>query len=153
MVQPSCLRDTPTYTHQIVPFANPGWDAQKFAVEESLAGLKDIRLGVSLYGEASYGDSFGSWYAQRQRLSAAHTGPQAYGVTEFHPLKGMDTNQWRKTLNAHQQRGAAFLSFFMEPRWEGQRVERGHHIFSIDPHNPQFQSNALYRAAQEALKH
>ncbi len=153
VVQPSCLRDTPTYTHQIVPFANPGWDAQKFAVEESLAGLKDIRLGVSLYGEASYGDSFGSWYAQRQRLSAAHTGPQAYGVTEFHPLKGMDPNEWRKTLNAHQQRGAAFVSFFMEPRWEGQRAERGHNIFSIDPQNPQFQSNALYRAAQEALKH
>ena len=153
VVQPSCLRDTPTYTHQIVPFANPGWDAQKFAVEESLAGLKDIRLGVSLYGEASYGDSFGSWYAQRQRLSAAHSSPQAYGVTEFHPLKGMEANEWRKTLNAHQQRGAAFLSFFMEPRWEGQRVERGHNIFSIDPQNPQFQSTALYRAAQEALKH
>lgn len=153
VVQPSCLRDTPTYTHQIVPFANPGWDAQKFAVEESLAGLKDIRLGVSLYGEASYGDSFGSWYAQRQRLSAAHSSPQAYGVTEFHPLKGMDTNEWRKTLNAHQQRGAAFLSFFMEPRWEGQRAERGHNIFSIDPQNPQFQSDVLYRAAQEALKH
>ena len=74
-------------------------------------------------------------------------------MTEFHPLKGMDPNEWRKTLNAHQQRGAAFLSFFMEPRWEGQRVERGHNIFSIDPQNPQFQSDALYRAAQEALKH
>lgn len=152
VIQPSCLRDTPTYTHQIVPFANPGWDAQKFAVEESLAGLKDIRLGVSLYGEASYGDSFSSWYTQRQRLSTLPHGPQAYGVTEFHPLKGMDANEWRNTLNAHQQRGAAFLSFFMEPRWEGQRVQRDHNIFSIDPQNREFQTDTLYRAAQEALK-
>ena len=151
VVQPSCLRDTPTYTHQIVPFANPGWDAQKFAVEASLAGLKGIRMGVSLYGEASYGDSFGSWYAQRQRLHTTRTGPQPYGVTEFHPLKAMDASEWRKTLQTHERRGAAFLSFFMEPRWEGQRVERGHNIFSIDPQNRQFSSDALYRAAQQTL--
>ena len=151
VVQPSCLRDTPSYTHQIVPFANPGWDAQKFAVEASLAGLKGIRMGVSLYGEASYGDSFGSWYAQRQRLHTTRTGPQPYGVTEFHPLKAMDASEWRKTLQAHERRGAAFLSFFMEPRWEGQRVERGHNIFSIDPQNRQFSSDALYRAAQQTL--
>ncbi|WP_233195146.1 beta-galactosidase [Acidovorax sp. 62] len=153
VVQPSCLHNVPTYTHQIVPFSNPGWDAQKFAVEESLAGLHNIRLGVSLYGEASYGDSFGAWYAQRQRLRAPRSGPEAYGVTEFHPLKGMDATEWNKTLQAHQRRGAAFLSFFMEPRWEGQRVERGHNIFSIDPENQQFRSDALYRAAQQTLEH
>ncbi len=153
VVQPSCLHNVPTYTHQIVPFSNPGWDAQKFAVEESLMGLHNIRLGVSLYGEASYGDSFGAWYAQRQRLRAPRPGPEAYGVTEFHPLKGMNAAEWSKTLQAHQRRGAAFLSFFMEPRWEGQRVERGHNIFSIDPENQQFRSAALYRAAQQTLEH
>lgn len=152
VIQPSCLHHVPAYTHQIVPFANPGWDAQKFAVEQSLVGLKNIRLGVSLYGEASYGDSFGHWYAQRQRVRVQRNGFEAYGVTEFHPLKGMDAIAWSKTLQAHQKRGAAFLSFFMEPRWEGQRAQRGHNIFSIDPENSQFHSDALYEAARQTLE-
>ncbi|RLJ38456.1 beta-galactosidase [Acidovorax sp. 106] len=158
VVLPSCLAGTPTYTHQIIPFTNPSWDAQKFAVETSLAGLPTTGLGVSLYGEAAYGNSFAQWYAQRQ-ATARPTAPgkpasqqaNGYGVTEFHPLKPMTAKALMRTLDQHSQRGAKFLSFFMEPRWEGQRVERGHNIFSIDPQNPQFGSDVLYPAVQKAL--
>lgn len=158
VVQPSCMAATPTYTHQIIPFTNPSWDAQKFAVETSVAGLPTTRLGVSLYGEAAYGNSFAQWYAQRQAtqtpVAPGKPAPKpvsGYGITEFHPLKPMTPKDFARTLDQHRQRGAKFLSFFMEPRWEGQRVERGHNIFSIDPQNPQFGSDVLYPSVQKAL--
>jgi hypothetical protein len=53
-----CLAQTPRYTHQIVPNFNPGWDAEKFAVRTSLQPQTQRQLGVSLYGETSYGPSF-----------------------------------------------------------------------------------------------
>lgn len=158
VVQPSCWAATPTYTHQIIPFTNPSWDAQKFAVEASVSGLPNTRLGVSLYGEAAYGNSFAQWYAQRQRALTQGLLSQpkslqgsGYAITEFHPLKPMDPKDVAHTLEQHSRRGATFLSFFMEPRWEGQRVERGHNIFSIDPQNPQFGSDVLYNSMQRAL--
>lgn len=38
-----------------------------------------------------------------------------------------------------------------QPQGKLVRVERGHNIFSIDPQNRQFSSDALYRAAQQTL--
>lgn len=144
VVHESCLSKTPHYTHQIVPFANPSWDAHKFAIDASLREQNGIRLGVSLYGDASYGQAFGRWYRS--------TGRRGYGVTEFHPLKAMDAPTLQRTLEQHAARGAEFLSFFMEPRWEGKLVARGHNIFSFDPDNPQFGSDALYESMQQALR-
>lgn len=143
VVHESCLSNVPHYTHQIVPFANPSWDAHKFAIDASLREQQGIRLGVSLYGDASYGQAFGQWYR-----AAGHRG---YGVTEFHPLKAMNTPTLQRTLDQHAARGAEFLSFFMEPRWEGKLVARGHNIFSFDPDNPQFGSDALYESMRQAL--
>jgi hypothetical protein len=141
VVNQSCLAGTPHYTHQIIPFTNPSWDANKYAIDASLKPMGDgIRLGVSLYGDATYGNTFGRWLAQ-----TAHPG---YGVTEFHPLKALDATAMQQMLSQHAARGAQFVSFFMEPRWQGQRVPRPHNIFSFDPENAQFGSDQLYRALQ-----
>ena len=143
VVKQSCLADTPHYTHQIIPFANPSWDSHKFAIEASLRDNRGLRLGVSLYGDAAYGSRFARWYAS--------TGRSGYGVTEFHPLKAMDASALQRTLDQHAARGAQFLSFFLEPRWQGQLVARGHNRFSFDPENAQFGSDTLYRSVQTVL--
>jgi len=142
-MQDSCLANVPRYTHQIIPFTNPSWDENKFAIQDSLRPHQGLRLGVSLYGEPTYGTSFAQWLAR--------SGQHRYGITEFHPLKAMDAQAMSQVLEQHAHQGADFLSFFMEPRWDGERMPRGHNIFSFDPENLQFGSNALYRAVQETL--
>jgi len=142
-VQNSCLAGVPRYTHQIIPFSNPSWDENKFAIQDSLRPHQGLHLGVSLYGEPTYGTSFTNWLAR--------SGQHRYGVTEFHPLKVMDVQTMSQVLAQHAHQGADFLSFFMEPRWNGERMPRGHNMFSFDPQNPQFGSDALYRAVQETL--
>ena len=144
VVNQSCLADTPHYTHQIVPFANPGWDANKFAIQASLRPQGSLRLGVSLYGDATYGKAFSRWLGR--------SGHRVYGVTEFHPLKALDGPQLQDVLSRHAAQGAAFVSFFLEPRWQGLRVERPHNIFSFDPENAQFGSDSLYQAARGNLQ-
>lgn len=143
VVNQSCLAGTPHYTHQIIPFTNPGWDAHKYAIQASLRNMEGIRLGVSLYGDATYGTSFPKWYAS--------TGHRGYGVTEFHPLKPMDAPTMQHMLAQHAARGAEFLSFFLEPRWQGQLVARDHNLFSFGPDNAQFGSDRLYQSVQDSL--
>ena len=143
VVNQSCLADTPHYTHQIIPFSNPSWDGNKYAIQASLQPMKDIRLGVSLYGNAAYGEVFSRWYGR-----SGHAG---YGVTEFHPLKAMDAPAMQQMLGQHAQRGAQFVSFFLEPRWQGALVQRGHNTFSLDSENAQFGSATLYQSVQQVL--
>ncbi|MFN4120419.1 hypothetical protein [Acidovorax sp.] len=145
VVARSCLSATPRYTHQIIPFTNPSWDENKFAIDASLSAksMGNIRLGVSLYGEASYGASFAKWYST--------TGHRRYGITEFHPLKAMSGHDLGQTLDQHAQRGADFLSFFVEPYWLGRLVTRSHNLFSFDPSNAQFGSDRLYQAVKNHL--
>ena len=133
----SCLKTTPRSTHQIIPFSNPGWDSQKFAIDASLAPDTGLQLGVSLYGEAAYGHSFTD--------SLGRTG-RPYGITEFHPLKAMAAPELQALLARHARHGARFVSFFLEPRWQGRLVPRPHNLFSFDPDNPQFGSDSLYQA-------
>lgn len=38
VVRRSCLGAGAVFTHQIVPFTNPGWDASRFAIDDSLGG-------------------------------------------------------------------------------------------------------------------
>jgi len=144
VVSQSCLARVPHYTHQILPFANPSWDANKFAIGASLHRMGSIRLGVSLYGDATYGPGFPRWYGT--------TGHGGYGVTEFHPLKAMDAPALQQVLERHARRGAEFLSFFLEPYWQGQPVARGHNLFSFDPGNARYGSDRLYRAMQQDLR-
>lgn len=139
----SCLVDVPRYTHQIVPFTNPSWDGNKFAIEASLRPLGSIRLGVSLYGEPTYGSSYFDWLAG--------SGHSRYGITEFHPLKAMDAASLQRIFDAHSRHGADFISFFAEPRWNGALVPRGHNMFSFDPDNPKFGSDHLYQSVQRSL--
>jgi hypothetical protein len=143
-LKPGCLARTKRYTHQIIPFTNPSWDETKFAVDSSLQKLDGIGLGVSLYGEATYGTSFSKW------LGTTHH--KYYGVTEFHPLKAMGPRELRDTLQGHEAQGAEFISFFLEPRWKGRLVFRGHSLFSLDPDNPKFGSQQLYESVRHVLQ-
>ena len=143
LVAKSCLSDTPRYTHQIVPQFNPSWDAGKYAANASLQPLQNLHAGISLYGETSYGSSFADWFKQ-----SSH---QNYGVTEFHPLQAMSNQQLGGVLNQHSNSGARFLSFFMETRWQGQRVSGAPNLFSFDPDNRQHASDRLFSNMKELL--
>lgn len=145
LVGDSCLGQTPRYTHQIVPEFNPSWDSAKFAVEASLQATPTLRTGASLYGEASYGSSFLDWLRQSPHRS--------YGVTEFHPVQAMDAVQLGGVLRRHRDEGAQFLSFFLETRWNGNRVRAEINPLAFDPDNHLHESELLYSSMQSLLAH
>jgi hypothetical protein len=154
VVKESCLGSGPVYTHQIVPFTNPGWDESRFAIGQSLAPETGLSLGVSLYGEPVYGHSFLDWKRVRPAKDDWHRLfglPEPYGITEFHPLKPMNVVELDAALQMHRQNGAQFVSFFLDPRWSGGRIEPGMNLFSLDPDNKQFGSDQLYSAARRLL--
>lgn len=138
-----CLSATARYTHQIIPFTNPGWDETKFAIDASLQKLDGINLGVSLYGEPTYGTSFSNWLSGTRH--------KHYGVTEFHPLKALDPAEFQRVLDLHSRQGVDFISFFMEPRWKRVPVSHGKNLFSFDPDNDEFGSRQLYQSVQKVL--
>ena len=144
-IDKSCLHGVPRYTHQLFPYANPSWSYDKYAVDESLRETGDLRLGVSLYGEATYGASFFSWKTMRHR--------GGYGVTEFHPLKGMDVGDFRRMIDRHFNSGAEFLSFFTEARGDlpSGIVNSGKTIPYFSPGNSQYQSAQLYDSLQRMM--
>ncbi|MCU0765406.1 MAG: hypothetical protein MUF32_05250 [Burkholderiaceae bacterium] len=139
----SCLGDVPLYTHQIAPFVNPGWDAGKFAVDASLREAGGLALGISLYGEATYGTSFLDFLATTRH--------RVYGVTEFHPLRPMTAGELAATLERHRRHGAAFVSFFIDARPLGSRDSASSNFFAFDPSNPMFGSDRLYESLQTVL--
>lgn len=140
----TCLQNTPRFTHQIVPSGNPSWDSGKFAVERTLPPPTPLMMGVSLYGESSYGPSFSAWHASH--------GHGAYGVTEFHPLRGLSTSELREVLEAHERQGAQFVSFFMEAEHQGQRLNAMQNPFALAPDNPRYGSDTTYRSLHNLLK-
>nr|WP_295941547.1 beta-galactosidase [uncultured Acidovorax sp.] len=155
LVRHSCLGSGPVYTHQIVPFANPGWDASRFAIDDSLGDSTGMRLGISLYGRATYGPEMIDWLRSRRSKMAgvgAHGGSRAYGVTEFHPLKAMSAQELNQVLTRHYAEGAQFISFFMEPRVKGKLFEPGINLFSFDPQNTAYGSDSLYEAMANILR-
>ena len=135
-VRASCLADVDTYIHQITPFTNPSWDANKFAVDESLQLFDRALLGVSLYGEPTYGASFFDWYAR--------SGHRTYGVTEFHPLRPMSFDEARAMFEHHRKGGAQFVSFFLKTQKLQGAASGAPYLFAFDPDNPRFSSDRLY---------
>ena len=139
-----CLAPEQIYSHQILPFVNPGWDENKFSVGFDLGVPANVRLGVSLYGEASYGTSFFDWFAG--------TGRRAYGVTEFHPLKPMDAPALNRVFEQHYQNNARFVSFFTDSAGLDENSKDSLNVFSFTPHNLNAGSNVLYQSVREILK-
>jgi hypothetical protein len=139
-----CIEGSRVFSHQIVPFANPDWDPSKYATDDGLSVPHTMRLGASLYGETSYGRSFEKWFES--------TGRSAYAVTEFHPLKPMNSAALDQVLMTHRQNGAVFLSFFINAY--GLQDETGYtsNPFSFDPNNSQADSDTLYSAIQDILQ-
>lgn len=140
----TCLEQVPRYTHQIFPHANPGWDTTRFGMDATLAPPAPLRLGVSLYGEASFGhSSFQNW---RQGLDI-----QTYGITEYHPLQQYNPIELKSHWNSHHRSGALFLSFFLESRWDNHPVQPLKNIYSFDPRNPTYRSDTLYESVRTIL--
>jgi hypothetical protein len=155
VVQNTCLGPVVS-THQIIPFTNPGWDESRFAINDSLRLAGGMGLGISLYGEPIYGDSLTKWLNGTAQPGAVRPRPGVsgqYGITEFHPLKPLDAQELREALLRHWGQGAYFVSFFLEPRWEGGRIEPGMNLFSLDPQNPRFASDRLYQSFSNLLRH
>lgn len=144
VLESSCLAAKPLYLHQIIPHTNPGWDPQKFAIQRSLKPQPGLRLGVSLYGEPSTSASF------LNNLNAQ--GQRHYGVTEFHPLKPLSPTELEQALQQHRRAGAEFLSFFMEPAWQGAEIERIANPFSLSPSNPFKGSNTTFESLRSVLQ-
>jgi hypothetical protein len=156
MAQPlrnSCLSGTPRYIHQLFPYPNPSWDAAKFAVSQSLTQKSDLRLGISLYGESSYGQSFFDW-KHRVWPPGKTNHPKIYGITEFHPLRGMERVELQNVFDRHRQEGAQFLSFFLEGRGP---INRPYNIQEptipfLGEANTQNGSDQLYRSVQNIMR-
>jgi hypothetical protein len=140
----SCIPANKIYSHQIVPFVNPGWDMTKFGVGSDLAVPAGMGLGVSLYGEATYGSTFLDWFSR--------SGRHRYGITEFHPLKAMSPEQLSALLQRHRTNGLQFLSFFLKGAGTGDQNSQGANPFVFDPANPQFGSDVLFRSMQTVLR-
>lgn len=141
----SCLAGVPHRTQQIYPAEKAGWDGTRFASEQSLLPFGDVRLGINLYGEATYDDSFFDWLARSRQ--------PVYSVTEFHPLRAMGADELRQVLLRHRRHGAQSLSFFLHPPPAGgQRSEPVPNPFALDPGNQRHGSDALYRALQTIMK-
>lgn len=117
----------------------------RFASEQSLLPFRDVRLGINLYGEATYDDSFFDWLARSRQ--------PVYSVTEFHPLRAMGADELRRVLLRHRAHGAQSLSFFLHlPPAGGTRTEPLANPFALDPANPLHGSDALYRAVQQIMQ-
>ena len=139
-----CINPERIYSHQILPFVNPGWDENKYAVGADLAVPPDIRLGISLYGEASYGTSFFDWFKGTQRTS--------YGVTEFHPLKKMNASELDAVLDHHFRNKAQFISFFVEGTGLDEDPTHKANLFSFDSKNKNAGSDVLFESTRDILK-
>ena len=145
LLDASCLAGVPHRTQQIYPAEKAGWDGPRFASEQSLLPFRDVRLGINLYGEATYDDSFFDWLARSRQ--------PVYSVTEFHPLRAMDADELRRVLLRHRAHGAQSLSFFLHPPPAGGvRTEPVANPFALDPHNPLNGSDVLYRAMQQVMQ-
>jgi len=139
-----CLGRVPRFAHQLNPHANPSWDANRYAVERSLQRMPGLSLGVSLYGEDTYGPLVGQMLRRY-----GHT---AYGVTEFHPLVALSPQRLEKVLTMHRRQGARFLSFFMEARPEDATGTQSSNEFSFDADNTAHGSDALYHSLRQLLQ-
>lgn len=144
VVAESCIPAGAIYSHQILPGVNPGWDVNKFAVDDQLDVPADMGLGVSLYGEASYGTSFTDQFARMGRST--------YGITEFHPLRAMDSDQLRALLLQHRARGAQFVSFFMDAKDLKDSDPKATNFLAFSPSNEGYGSRPLFDATRQMLK-
>jgi hypothetical protein len=140
----TCLADVPRRTQQIFPAEKAGWDGTRFASDQSLLPFGNVRLGINLYGEATYDDSFFDWLARSRQ--------PGYSVTEFHPLRAMGADELRAVLERHRAHGARTFSFFVHPPAPGgARTQPLANPYALDPQNARYGSDALYRAMQQVM--
>ena len=114
---------------------------------ETLAITRLQRVGYqinrTLLGETSYGPSFRGWLQQEKH--------RQYGITEFHPLRGMTAPELTTVLRQHHAAGAQFLSFFMDTPAHEQNGE-GLNLFSFSPRNTQHASHVLFESLRQTLQ-
>lgn len=139
----SCLGQKTLLTHQLIPYFNPSWDANRYAVDASLEAVPGMASGISLYGEPAYGETFFRW---RQ---SAHRSP--YGVTEYHPLQAMSPSQLATALERHRRNGAQFVSMFLEGHFHGILMSEHLNAFAFERTNKGYGSDVLYQSLQKVL--
>lgn len=143
VISAGCLGQKSLFTHQLIPYFNPSWDAQRYAVDASLQPLPGLSSGISLYGEPAYGETFFRW------RRSAHQAP--YGVTEYHPLKAMAPQDLGEAFERHRRHGARFLSMFLEGHFHGILMAEHTNIFAFERQNKQFGSDRLYQSLKTVL--
>jgi len=139
----TCLGQKTLLTHQLIPYFNPSWDANRYAVDASLESMPGMASGISLYGEPAYGETFFRW---RQ---SAHRSP--YGVTEYHPLQAMNPSQLASALDRHRRNGAQFVSMFLEGHFHGILMSDHLNAFAFERTNKGYGSDVLYHSLQNVL--
>ena len=143
-----CFGSVPRRTQQIYPAEKAGWDATRFAAGTSLLPFGGVQLGINLYGEATYDDSFFDWLARSRQ--------PGYSVTEFHPLRAMNAAELRRIFERHRVHGARTLSFFLHPPEAtgptGPVAAKFDNPYALDPQNPQHGSNVLFGAVREIMR-
>ena len=142
-VAQTCLAQKPVYVHQLYPYGNPSWDASRYAVLRSLQAHSAWNLGISLYGETSYGFELGQRLMQWRQTQ--------YGITEFHPLRAVSGDEMGRIFALHRAQGARFLSFFLEAKPEGSVPQRMHNEFSFDADNRIKHGANLYDAVRQVM--
>ena len=140
----SCLADVPRRTQQIFPARRSGWDSSRFASDASLHPFGQTELGINLYGEPSYGAEFFDWLAR-------FSGQRRYSVTEFHPLRAMNSAEMRATLERHRAHGAHTFSFFLDTPLFEPVAGVLPSPFVLDADNPQNYSDTLFFSLQEVM--
>lgn len=129
------------YSHQILPEVNASWNAQLFAIGDTLDGSAPWKTGLNLYGGAT--DS--AWVRDflRQR------GIRGYGVPEFNPQQWKRDGVHRAALQSHYDAGARFVSpyyFSVVPQRFKGGGEHGVNRMELAPDNPKDGSDRFYRA-------
>ena len=129
------------YSHQILPEVNASWNAQLFAIGDTLDGSAPWKTGLNLYGGAT--DS--AWVRDflRQR------GIRGYGVPEFNPQQWKREGVHLAAMQSHYDAGARFVSpyyFSVVPQRFKGGAEHGVNRMELAPDNPKDGSDRFYRA-------
>ncbi len=130
------------YSHQIVPQVNSSWNAQLFAVDQTLSADLPWRSGLNMYGGAADSEWIRHFIAEHRMAD--------YGVPEFNPQQWKRPDVHAQAMRSHFLGGARFISPYflsiLSPRTvvSVKNLDR----MEIRPDNQEEGSAAFYRAIQ-----
>ncbi len=144
----SCLSHDIIFSHQILPQLNSSWDADLLAADASQLPNPAYRPGATLYGGATYGQSFFDWKNAE--------GWTDYGVSEMNPRFNFPVTEFEAMFEAHRRNGARFIApYFMSitPDRVAPPAGFGLNEFKISPENHRLGSDLFYQAISDTMRH